>query len=142
MLSCMGSYHLPVSICRIAYTVTTVADSGHRSVQLLMFAIIPLPVVLAKFKWIGDRFISTPHGDQRLYKMINRDPTINVPYKKILMALSYMKGPKVNNWVHAYATEFEARVTGGMNANMKLIECGSNNALGMRLPIRLGNRMQ
>ena len=105
----MGSYHLPVSICRIAYTATTVADSGHRSVQLLMFAIIPLPVVLAKFKWIGDHFISTPHGDQRLYKMINRDPTINVPYKKILMVLSYMKGPKVNNWVHAHATEFEAR---------------------------------
>jgi hypothetical protein len=33
------------------------------------------------------------------------------------MALSYMKGPKINNWVHAYATEFEARVAGGMNAN-------------------------
>jgi Retrotransposon gag protein len=51
-----------------------------------------------------------------LYQMINRNhDTMRVPYNRILMCLSYMKGPRINDWVMARATEFAEIMDAGGN---------------------------
>jgi Retrotransposon gag protein len=49
-----------------------------------------------------------------LYRAINcQHITIREPYNHIMMMLSYMKGPKINDWVHEKATLLETAVSNG-----------------------------
>jgi Retrotransposon gag protein len=50
-----------------------------------------------------------------LYRAINRQHiTMREPYNRIMMMLSYMKGPKIDDWVREKATLLEAAVSNGM----------------------------
>jgi hypothetical protein len=49
-----------------------------------------------------------------LYRAINcRHITMREPYNRIMMMLSYMKGPKINDWVREKATLLETAVSNG-----------------------------
>jgi hypothetical protein len=49
-----------------------------------------------------------------LYRAINRRHiTMREPYNRIMMMLSYMKGPKINDWVREKATLLETAVSNG-----------------------------
>jgi hypothetical protein len=49
-----------------------------------------------------------------LYRAINRRHiTMREPYNRIMMMLSYMKGPKIDNWVWEKATLLETAVANG-----------------------------
>jgi hypothetical protein len=49
-----------------------------------------------------------------LYRAINRRHiTMREPYNRIMMMLSYMKGPKIDNWVREKATLLETAVSNG-----------------------------
>jgi hypothetical protein len=48
----------------------------------------------------------------RLYRAINRRHiTMREPYNRIMMMLSYMKGPKIDDWVWEKATLLETAVS-------------------------------
>jgi hypothetical protein len=50
-----------------------------------------------------------------LYRAINcRYITMREPYNRIMMMLSYIKGPKIDNWVHEKAMLLETAVSNGM----------------------------
>jgi Retrotransposon gag protein len=50
----------------------------------------------------------------RLYRAINcRHITMREPYNRIMMMLSYMKGPKINDWVQEKVTLLETAVSNG-----------------------------
>jgi Retrotransposon gag protein len=50
-----------------------------------------------------------------LYRAINhRHITMREPYNRIMMMLSYMKGPKIDDWVREKATLLETAVSNGM----------------------------
>jgi hypothetical protein len=50
-----------------------------------------------------------------LYRAINRQHiTMREPYNCIMMMLSYMKGPKIDDWVQEKATLLETAVSNGM----------------------------
>ena len=53
-----------------------------------------------------------------LYRMINQNHyTMAIPYYRILMALSYMKGPKITGWVRARMAELKNQISAGMDRN-------------------------
>jgi hypothetical protein len=57
-----------------------------------------------------------------LYNMINRNHEVmRVPYNRVLMCLSYMKGPKVNDWVTARAQQLNDEMNAGGNPDDEAI---------------------
>jgi hypothetical protein len=53
-----------------------------------------------------------------LYMNVNEDNhAIDQPFKRIFLALSYMKGPKINDWVRLMAAQTIQRVNGLPNVN-------------------------
>ena len=50
-------------------------------------------------------------GQFRQFKMVNRThEAMKVPYNRILTALTYMRGPLINNWIDQQEKKLEARV--------------------------------
>jgi hypothetical protein len=56
--------------------------------------------------------------DFALYMNVNDDHhAINQPFRRIFLALSYMKGPKINDWVRMISSQTVLRVNGNVQAN-------------------------
>jgi len=60
----------------------------------------------------GDRSRSDAFWNEfRRYRLLNRNnESINVPFYRVLTALSYIKGPLVEDWVNAQSEELEKRI--------------------------------
>ena len=52
----------------------------------------------------------------KLYAHVNEDHhSIQQPYQRIFLALSYMKGPKINDWVRLMIEQTALQVNGNAN---------------------------
>jgi hypothetical protein len=60
--------------------------------------------------------------DFELYMNINEDRhAINQPFRRIFLALSYMKGPKINDWVRMISAQTILCVNGNAQANPPIL---------------------
>jgi hypothetical protein len=59
----------------------------------------------------GDRSRSESFWNEfRRYRLLNQNnESISIPFFRVLMALSYIKGPMVEDWVNAQDEELERR---------------------------------
>jgi hypothetical protein len=60
--------------------------------------------------------------DFELYMNVNEEHhAIIQPFRRIFLALSYMKGPKINDWVRMISAQTILRVNGNTQANPPIL---------------------